>query len=340
MNLRADTPLTTPTYDGSGQTVHPFVIDFLREHGMATWRGYRYWMGITPYPNGNASYENPSILASSDGLTWIVPSGITNPLYNTPSNGHNDDPSIAYDPVSNEIRFYWMRTQDTYNHVGVIRIPESGSPILEGFCLQQLSSVAGSAPSVWYDPSDGLWHMVHVAWVIPDEDGWFNPNDMGLSHWTSAEGLLSWTAASGIPVNCGHLDGEYYQAVPWHGTVKRLPSGSLEFLMCSYSPLYTAENGNALLSGTYAGLGEHPKFPGWIQRPDGLNAWDSAQMYHATFVVKGSQRLIWYSANNGTQWHTGYVETDPPPPLTIEDGDGNIITVTDIDDNPLTIREI
>ncbi len=35
---------------------------------------------MTPYPNGNDTYENPSILAGNDGTSWAVPAGLINPI--------------------------------------------------------------------------------------------------------------------------------------------------------------------------------------------------------------------------------------------------------------------
>ena len=75
----ASTPQTTPTYDGSGQVVHPGIVYF-----PGGWNGYQYWLVVTPYPGGNAAFENPSILVSQDGVTWIQPPGITNPIAGPP----------------------------------------------------------------------------------------------------------------------------------------------------------------------------------------------------------------------------------------------------------------
>src|SRR4051794_8423432 len=58
----AAAPLVTPTYEVSGQVVHPAVVRFADG-----WHGYEYWMAVEPYPNENDHYENPSILASNDG---------------------------------------------------------------------------------------------------------------------------------------------------------------------------------------------------------------------------------------------------------------------------------
>ena len=84
--------LTIPTYDGSGEAVHPDVYDAGEGN---TWNGYRYWMAMTPYPGGDASYENPSILASDDGETWVVPTGLTNPIEPQPGSGINSDPDLT-----------------------------------------------------------------------------------------------------------------------------------------------------------------------------------------------------------------------------------------------------
>ena len=49
-------PLTIPTFDGSGQAVHPSVIDLVQMHGVTSWAGYRYWMLMTPYPYADDTY--------------------------------------------------------------------------------------------------------------------------------------------------------------------------------------------------------------------------------------------------------------------------------------------
>lgn len=75
------------------EPVHPDVIDFGAGN---TWNGYRYWMAFTPYPGGDSSFENPSIVASVDGDTWVVPDGLTNPIA-TPDETNFADPDLIYD---------------------------------------------------------------------------------------------------------------------------------------------------------------------------------------------------------------------------------------------------
>ncbi len=66
-------PLNVPTYDGNPSAGHPDVV-----HVPAGWNGYKYWMAFTPFPS--APRENPSIVASNDGVKWEIPAGLTNPI--------------------------------------------------------------------------------------------------------------------------------------------------------------------------------------------------------------------------------------------------------------------
>jgi hypothetical protein len=90
--------LTIPTYDGSGEVVHPDVVSF-----GAPWHGATYWMAVTPYPGGNANYENPSVVVSADGRAWSSPDGLTNPVVSKPSNGYNSDPDLVYDAAGDRL---------------------------------------------------------------------------------------------------------------------------------------------------------------------------------------------------------------------------------------------
>ena len=76
----APAPLSRPTYDRSGQSVHPDVIAV----DPAIY-GHKLLMVMEPYPYGDDYLENPSLLCSDDGLRWVVPEGIVNPIVEPPS---------------------------------------------------------------------------------------------------------------------------------------------------------------------------------------------------------------------------------------------------------------
>ena len=80
-------PIKTPTYDKSGQAVHP---DILVQNESPF-----YVLAFTPYPATNDYYENPSVLVSDDGLHFHEERKNLNPLASAPETDHNDDPDIA-----------------------------------------------------------------------------------------------------------------------------------------------------------------------------------------------------------------------------------------------------
>lgn len=101
--------LTIPTYDGSGQAVHPSVVRIPGKLG-----GYEYWMAMTPYANGNAALENPSIVASNDGITWVVPDGLSNPVAGPSEDVQRYfycDPELVYEHANNRL-VLWYRYID------------------------------------------------------------------------------------------------------------------------------------------------------------------------------------------------------------------------------------
>ena len=75
-NANASVPLNLPSYDDAlNQATHPKVLYFPDK-----WNGYKFWCAFTPYCYGQMIHENPCICASNDGLNWIVPQGLKNPI--------------------------------------------------------------------------------------------------------------------------------------------------------------------------------------------------------------------------------------------------------------------
>ena len=95
--LEALTLLATPTYDGSGELVHPDAVAFPQR-----WQGRRYWVSATPYPTGNPKYENPSIYQGYTSRQMLPPAGVSNPLAQPGAiGGYLSDPDMLYDPDRN-----------------------------------------------------------------------------------------------------------------------------------------------------------------------------------------------------------------------------------------------
>ncbi|HEY2376361.1 MAG TPA: Ig-like domain-containing protein [Gemmatimonadaceae bacterium] len=98
--------LDLTTYEGSGQTVHPDYVATGPE-----WTHAGKYVFITPYPNGNINYENPSIFEIDQPTQWLVPDGASNPIV-APTDGYYSDPDAVYVPERNEIWLYFRQVTD------------------------------------------------------------------------------------------------------------------------------------------------------------------------------------------------------------------------------------
>ena len=85
--------LDIPTYDGSGQAVHPSLLvqDDSSEAGSP-----RFILSFTPYADTDDRVENPSVVISDDGLNFREEKEGLNPLVPAPEKDHNDDPDLFY----------------------------------------------------------------------------------------------------------------------------------------------------------------------------------------------------------------------------------------------------
>lgn len=68
------------------QVTHPDVVVLNEE-----WNGHRYWAIYTPNVMNISIYENPSIVASDDGVHWVEPEGLSNPIEPQPPNTRYHD---------------------------------------------------------------------------------------------------------------------------------------------------------------------------------------------------------------------------------------------------------
>ena len=120
------TPLTFATYDGSGQVVHP---DYAATPAGAF--GLPLHLAITPYPFGDARFENPSFFESGRGDAWALPEGGPNPVV-LPDRGYLSDPDLVYLADLNELWLYYRQVTSD-NIVQLVRTSDghSWSPPVE-----------------------------------------------------------------------------------------------------------------------------------------------------------------------------------------------------------------
>jgi len=194
-----------PTYDGSGQLVHPDVAVF--PGGFA---GHEFWLAATPYPNGNANLENPSIF-TDDARRWIVPPDVRNPLVTPPpSPAHNSDPDLVFDPASNRLRMYYRLTADNTDDIRMQTTPD-GEHWSQPVSVAKATGIAIVSPAVVRLPN-GAWRM----WSVNAVKGGCQTQSTVVERRISSDGI-HWSTPSPVTlVQPGF--------VPWHLDVQYIPT--------------------------------------------------------------------------------------------------------------------
>lgn len=313
--------LRIPTYDGSGQVVHPSVIDFLNEYGVEVWSGYRYWMVLTPYPFSQDQYENPSLYASHDGFTWVVPENISNPLITASKIGDRGflfDPDMIYNPDSDQLWIYYRFASADMLKMQLIRINPD---------LTMTKPVTIIEQSPWsqkdnrtrsfciYRESLDRWHMwggggkekaPYNTYYLFSNDGisWKEPqqvlNQEGLDPFQSI-GLSNWHM-SGKP-NRKERRVEFLVYTTVNNPLRR-------HLITSHNPIVYAE---CSIDSPF--LFRTP-VPSPVLLPSN-SGWDSGRLYRCSFQILDERTTylyrIWYSAQGSDgQWHIGHTKGSLP----------------------------
>ena len=211
--LGQPTLLTLATPDASGQAVHPDVV-----YVAGGFAGHRYWLAATPYTASNSDLENPCIWYSDDGLTWSVPTGLTNPIVPKPTSGYNADPALVYDEQANQLRVYWMRRNNTptpdevticmcKSSDGVVWTDPAGNAI-SGLTSEEINTncavIAATPVSGPWDYSPCVRKITTDSWGMWSVYGTGDSNTAVLYYRASTDGV-TW----GDPTTCTRDVTEY-----------------------------------------------------------------------------------------------------------------------------------
>ena len=286
ITLRA---ISLETYDASGQAVHPDVVLAPPGEGAGA-----PTLAITPYPWGNASFENPS-LYSGDGFdTWFVPAGGSNPVVR-PSGGYLSDPDILRVDDDGALWLY-------YRHV------TSENEIL---LTQSTDGVRWSSPRVVVRAPN---HQVVSPTVVrrgPKE--WLmwsvNSGPVGCSSTAttveirhSSDGL-TWSPPSTVSLSQNDV-------YPWHIDVQWIPSLRQYWALfngkvsgsCTTNAVYLATSADGVTWRTY---------PSPVLRRGAIPELADI-VYRATFAYDAERDLvsIWHSGarhtTRGYEWHAAF----------------------------------
>lgn len=327
--------LKIPTYSYTAQggqaqkaewdTTHPDVIDFAKtskEGGK--WGGYRYWMVLTPNQDGYSQYENPCLAASNDGVNWVVPNGIENPLSGVkhePAGTHNCDTDLVYNPDSDELWVYYVWEQDspagTPSNLRLIRVKEKN----DGF---EIASTTDGNPYERLINSQYRYDMQSPAVVRRDANTWLmwsnnSDSDNSGNGWqsqvafvelyTSTDGK-NWTNKQSLAdtLVLKGADG-IASYIPWHLDVQWVESQNKYWgLFCAYP-----KGGNT--NRTYLLFGTSEDGKTWLTYPKPLlaprdNKWDNNFIYRSTFIYDDASGTlqVWYSGGKSGGWRIAYTE--------------------------------
>jgi len=235
--LLAPTLVATPTYEGSGEVVHPDAVVFPER-----WQGRRYWLSATPYPIGNPKYENPSIYQGYTSRSLTVPAGVANPLA-TPGalGGYMSDPDMLYDPDRNQLRMYYRQTTQGNDLLYMIT-SENGAAWSAPQRVLTGERYGVISPAIVRE-SAGSWRMWSVNAVA---QGCYSLSaEMSLTQRRSSDGV-TWSEPE--PVNLTiprrvpwHLDVQYVAAKrEYWALVAAYPDGTT----CSQTSIYFARSGD------------------------------------------------------------------------------------------------
>ncbi len=166
-NVHRPVLLNLETSDGSGQACHPDVAYIPAGFGTERWT---YWMVCTPYPNRDAQFENPELFASFDGVNWIIPAGVINPIVpplKLPD--HNSDPDVL--SHNRELWLFYRQTiRSRTPAVNTICVKKSADGMRWSEAREILRENTGAglfSPAVVHDGS------VFRMWTIEIQDGEF-----------------------------------------------------------------------------------------------------------------------------------------------------------------------
>jgi hypothetical protein len=195
--------LTLPTYEGSGQVVHP---DFVATPpGMFGTTGH---LAITPYPHGDFRFENPSLFAGTRLDVWGLEAGAPNPVI-LPAEGYLSDPDIVFEPDARELWLYYRHVDDA----NIVRLLRSS----DGIRWSQPVEVARAPNHDLVSQSvvrraAGDWWM----WSVSSGPAGCGATSTSVEVRRSADGI-KWSAPLATDLSGGQL-------WPWHLDVEWIPS--------------------------------------------------------------------------------------------------------------------
>lgn len=287
----------TPTYDGQNQAVHPKVLFF--KNG---WNGYRYWLGITPYPYTNDDFENPQILVSNNGVNFIQLPGCRKPLYipkDVKRGGHFSDIHLTF--AHNTLEVYFRYNPADKN--GKISNNEKNYI----YVTKSRDGRHWTPKRLVLSPKTFKINCAYLSPIINYENGlykvWFTNYDGNL-YYTCTR---NWHKFSKLQ-RCKFKNRSSYIKI-WHQDLIKTDLG-YEFVCSAYEYrkfLYQS----IYYSYSKDGINFEPLE--LIMMPsNGKNDFDNQTLYRPSLLkIDGKYQLYYSAMNKKREWHIGLKNLDP-----------------------------
>jgi hypothetical protein len=266
-----------PTYDGSGQATHP---DVLRDPNAAD---PRLLMAMTPYPYSDGQIENPSLLASRNGMVFREIAGVVNPLVPPPpvvhgdDPDHNDDPDLRWDAGAGEYELIYLESEPPVKQT-VVSL--RSTDLITWTRRDAIVFDLGRGDPFIVSPAvvqDGkTTHMFYVSLLSTGFE---------IETLTSPDGR-TWdaTTATPIAIDLGNVS-------PWHIDVVTGPAG--------YALLISGFTGERYKPQSLY-IATSKDLETWTLDPEPLlshadPALGVTTLYRSTGLVAGTSLVVWYS---------------------------------------------
>ncbi|RLE74286.1 MAG: hypothetical protein DRJ44_07695 [Thermoprotei archaeon] len=305
----APEPLWIPTFEGSGQAVHPDIVKV----------GEKYVLTFTPYPFSNELYENPSVLVSNDGVSWSE-NGIKNPVIQPKTSDElTSDPDIVY--VDGRFYLFYISwkwggklfkkaralmkqyTKQYFSKINIIisydlknwkqpiQIVKSG-----GFSSFFPFTRLIVSPSVTWDGKFRMWY-VKVFGCTNTKPHVFYRESIDGAKWSREKRVFI-----EMPKN----------EVLWHIDVEKLSNGNYLMVIAAYPQSANCEKVKRL----YLAF-SNDGFKWTVYREPLLTtssggSWDSDGLYRSTFTIEKGKMHLWYTGLRDRVWRIGHTCSETP----------------------------
>lgn len=268
-------------YRNNTQNVHPKVLYF--ENGLF---GHKYWMGYTPYPNGDTSYENPCIAYSDDGYMWN--DFDNNPLEPKPSGDwhyYNSDTHLVYKDGSLELWWRYCDQADAKEYIYRKVTTDGVSWTAKELLYQSQSEDSGHYAS-YLCPCAIFDGTKYLIWVV-------NYRSDSIKYYESNDGK-NWVYVRDIQLQYFH-NGVEYRA--WHMDIIKDGDKYLMVMMAK-SKADTNDTRGWVLFYSESEDNTIWTAPKILMLPN-EDGWDTG-LYRSTIVKVGGEYRLYYSALRDT----------------------------------------